>query len=879
VNAPSFWNQSTAALTRALGSGTAGLATDEANRRLSVYGPNDAAAPKRRPAWQRFLALFANPLVIILLFASALSAATGDTASFVIVVTIVVLSVVIDFVQEMRAQNAVDALQAKVALRARTVRDGQEVAVRVAELVPGDVVKLRAGDLVPADGRLLAARDFFVNQALLTGESYPVEKHLVEEPRPASSVITAEGVALAGTSVVSGTAMLLVCATGRQTALGMLADTLVANPPPTAFEIGLRQFSELILRIIALTVLFVLTESLWFHRGWLESLMFALALAVGLTPELLPMIVTITLGRGAVRMARRRVIVKRLAAIHNLGAMDVLCTDKTGTLTEARMRLVRTVDAAGAESRRVFELAWLNSQFETGLKSPLDDAILEHDSIDTSGWRKLDEVPFDFERRRVSVLAEKDSERLLIVKGAPEDVLRLCTSTEQPDRSTVALSEAARAELMASFERIGEDGCRALGVAYRVVALDHPTAVVTDETELVFAGFAVFLDPPKESAAAAINAMAQDGVAVKIITGDNERVSTHLCGQLKVKVLGVITGDELTALSDEALLARVRGVNLFCRITPPQKLRVLMTLKRTGQTVGFLGDGINDAPALHAADVGISVDSAADVAKAAADIVLLEHDLGVLHEGVVEGRCTVVNVRKYILMASSANLGNIVSMVIAGLLLPFLPLLPIQVLLTNLIYDIAQTGLPFDRVDRDVVARPVHWDIGLIERFMLVIGPISTLFDVMTFGVLLLLFRATETQFRTGWFIESLVTQILMIFAVRTRHHLFASRPHVAVTLLALASVALTLALPFLPMGVWFEFVAPTWSYYLFLALVVLGFLITVEAVKRLFYARLAGSVSLRGDFQALTRQVLPHPEASVGDRDAALESGPLETP
>jgi len=853
VNDRSFWNQTTAALLQALRSGSAGLATDEANRRLSVYGPNDAAAPKRRPAWQRFIVLFANPLVIILLFASALSAATGDIASFVIVVTIVVLSVVMDFVQEMRAQNAVDALQAKVALRARAVRDGKEVTVLVTELVPGDVVKLCAGDMVPADGRLLAARDFFVNEALLTGESYPVEKHFVEQPEPASSVITAEGVALAGTSVVSGIATLLVCATGRQTALGMLADTLIAKPPPTAFEIGLRRFSELILRITVLMVLFVLTESLWFHRGWLESLMFALALAVGLTPELLPMIVTVTLGRGAVRMARRRVIVKRLAAIHNLGAMDVICTDKTGTLTEARMRLVRAVDGAGAESRRVFELAWLNSHFETGLKSPLDDAILEDDNIDISAWCKLDEVPFDFERRRVSVLVEKGSERILIVKGAPEDVLRLCTSTEQLDRGTVALTEAGRGKLMASFERIGEDGCRALGVAYRRVAFDHPTAVVSDETELVFAGFAVFLDPPKESAAAAISAMAHDGVAVKIITGDNERVAVHLCAQLKVEVLGVVSGDELTGLSDEALLARVRGVNLFCRITPPQKLRVLMTLKRAGQTVGFLGDGINDAPALHAADVGISVDSAADVAKAAADIVLLEHDLGVLHEGVVEGRCTVVNVRKYILMASSANLGNIMSMVIAGLFLPYLPLLPIQVLLTNLIYDIAQTGLPFDRVDREVVARPVHWDIRLIERFMVVMGPVSTLFDVLTFAVLLLVFRATEAQFRTGWFIESLVTQILMIFAVRTRRHLFASRPHVAVTLLAMVCSALALALPFLPMGVWFEFVAPTRSYYLFLAFVVLGFLITVETVKRMFYAHQAASISPREEFRVLT--------------------------
>jgi P-type Mg2+ transporter len=841
MSAPPFWNETTTALTETLGSGPAGLSIDEANRRLSVYGPNDAAAPKRRSPWLSFLGRFANPLVIILLFASLLSAVTGDVDSFVIVVTIIMLSVLMDFVQEMRAQNAVDALQAKVALRASTVRGGQEVTVFVTELVPGDVVKLCAGDLVPADGRLLAARDFYVNEALLTGESYPVEKHAVERPRPVAELVASEGAALAGTSVVSGTATLLVCATGGRTALGMVADTLIAKPPPTAFQIGLNRFSALMLRITVLLVLFVLTESIWFHRGWLESLMFAAALAVGLTPELLPMIVTITLARGAVRMARQQVIVKRLAAIHNLGAIDVLCTDKTGTLTEARMRLMRAVDAAGTESRHVFELAWLNSHFGTGLKSPLDDAILERDSVDASAWRKLDEVPFDFERRRVSVLIEKDSDRLLIVKGAPENVLRACTAVEQPDGNASPLTEDRRAELIASFERIGEEGCRAVGVAHSRVGLNHTTAEIADETELVFAGFAVFLDPPKASAATAIRAMENDGVAVKILTGDYERVATHLCDQLGIKVLGVVTGDELTKLSDEALLARLHRINLFCRVTPPQKLRVLLALKRAGQAVGFLGDGINDAPALHAADVGISVDSAVDVAKAAAEVVLLERDLGVLHQGVMEGRRTVVNVDKYVLMASSANFGNIVSMALAGLILPFLPLLPIQVLLTNLIYDVAQVALPFDWVDRETVADPVHWDVRLIERFMLVMGPISTVFDMLTFGVLMLLFQTGVTQFRTGWFIESLVTQILMVFSVRTRRHLFATRPHIAVTLLAIGAAALTVALPFLRVGAWFQFVAPPWSYYLFLALVVVGFLITVEAVKRIFYTHLAG--------------------------------------
>ena len=836
-----FWNQTIVELTASLGTGEGGLATEEAARRFVQFGPNDATAPKRPPAWRRFLGRFANPLVVILLFASVLSAAAGDIPSFVIIASIVLLSSVLDFVQESRAQVAVDALQAKVALRARVVRAGQDLMVPVTELVPGDVVRLSAGDLVPADGRLTAAKDFFVNEALLTGESYPVEKHATSAPGTAADLIHADGAALAGTSVISGSATLLVCATGRHTILGQLADTLIARPPPNSFEIGLRRFSYLLLRITVLLVLVVLTESLWFQRGWFESVMFALALAVGLTPELLPMIVTITLARGAVRLAQHKTIVKRLPAIHNFGGMDVLCTDKTGTLTEARIRLVRAIDAAGTESRSVFELAWLNSHYETGLKSPLDDAILEHASIDATSWQKLDEVHFDFERRRVSVLLQKAGapQRLLVVKGAPEDVLRLSTTTARADGEAAPLDSAMRKQLAAAFDQISAEGCRALGIAYRSVPADHDSAVVNDEAALVFAGFAVFLDPPKASAAAAIRALTDDGVDVKIVTGDNEKVTVHLCAQLGLTVQGVLTGEELAVLSDEALSARLRRTNLFCRVTPQQKLRLLMALKHAGHTVGYVGDGINDAPALHAADVGISVDSAADVAKAAADIILVEQDLGVLHEGVVEGRRTVVNVRKYILMACSANFGNIVSMALAGLFLPFLPLLPIQVLLTNLIYDVAQMGLPIDLVDREAVARPIHWDIRMIERFMLILGPVSTVFDLITFAVLLLVLHVGLAEFRTGWFVESLVTQILMIFAVRTRRHLFASRPHAMVALLALGTTALTLVLPFLPPGRWFEFVAPSWPFWVYLVFVVALFLAAVETVKRAFYARL----------------------------------------
>jgi Mg2+-importing ATPase len=495
----------------------------------------------------------------------------------------------------------------------------------------------------------------------------------------------------------------------------------------------------------------------------------------------------------------------------------------------------------GADSDRVLTLAWLNSYFESGLRSPLDAAILAHGTLDPSPWHKIDEVPFDFGRRRISVLVEREGARTLIIKGAPEDVMRICAFVETPDGGSRPLTDELRAELDARFRQLSIQGFRLLGIASREEPTDQARIVLIDESDLTFSGFAVFLDPPKDSASAALAALAAAGVAVKILTGDNEQVAQHLCAELGFDPGKLITGQELTALSEDSLTGCLSETRLFCRVTPQQKLRVIMALKRMGQTVGFLGDGINDAPALHVADVGISVDGAADVAKAAASIILLEHDLGVVHDGVMEGRRTIVNTGKYILMASSANFGNIFSMVLAGLILPFLPLLPIQVLLTNLIYDVAQIGLPLDNVDAEAVARPIHWDIRLIERFMIVMGPISTIFDMATFAVLLLLFQADEAVFRTGWFVESLVTQILMVFAVRTRRHLFASRPHPAVVGLAIGATALTLALPFLPVvGGWFEFEYPPAGYFAFLLAMVAGFLAITEFVKRAFYARMA---------------------------------------
>ena len=591
------------------------------------------------------------------------------------------------------------------------------------------------------------------------------------------------------------------------------------------------------MRLTVLMVLFVLVVNISFHRPVLESLMFALALAVGLTPELLPMIVTVTLARSALELSKRKVIVKRLTAIHDLGAMNVLCTDKTGTLTEATIKLMRAIDGRGVESKAVYANAYINSQFETGMKSPLDQAILSAHPFDMAEWKKIDEVPFDFERRRVSVLVEHGAERRLIVKGAPEDLLRLSAQYEDADGKMLPLDGETRHSFEATLDGLGAQGFRALGIASRVVDASHQTAAISDESSLVFSGFAVFLDPPKTSAGATIQAMTAAGISVKVLTGDNELVSRHVFAEIGVPVTGVLTGDALTNLSEEALIGQLPRVNMFCRVNPQQKLRILLALKRLGNVVGFMGDGINDAPALHAADVGISVDGAADVARAAADLILLEHDLSVVRDAVVCGRGTVQNVSKYVLMGSSSNFGNMFSMAGAALILPFLPMLPIQILLNNLLYDISEIAIPFDQVDEEAIAGPVKWDIKFIERFMLVFGPISSVFDFLTFYVLLYLFGAGETLFQTGWFIESITTQVLVVFAIRTRRPLFRSWPHLFLAAMALGVIAVAMALPLLPVvGRWLGFVAPPPLFFVFLIGATLAYLAIVEITKHIFY-------------------------------------------
>ncbi len=836
-----FWQQRVPELLKRLNTTAEGLSSREATDRLKQAGPNMLRPPRKRALVLQFLARFKNPLVIILLAASAVSAFTGDVTSFLIISAVVVMSVTLDFIQEHRAGKAAEELRQSVAIRVQALRDGKSIEIPAATLVPGDVVSLSAGDLIPGDGRVIVAKDFFVQQALLTGESYPVEKFPRDLPGAGQDMVDAVNSVFMGTSAVSGSATVLICRTGPSTSLGEISNTLTSKAPQTSFEQGTQRFGLLIMRFTILLVLFVVLTNAFFHRPWLESFLFAVALAVGLTPELLPMIVSVTLARGAMRMAKKKVIVKRLESIHNLGSMDVLCTDKTGTLTEARIHLERHVDALGRDSSRVLELAYLNSFFESGLRSPMDDAILDHKEIDVTSWKKIDEVPFDFERRRVSVIIDDGKDRILVVKGAPDDILGFCILCEENgEENPKPMDVAALARVRALHETFARDGFRVLGVAWKRVAQTEHHAVVNDETELVFAGFAAFFDPPKKSAQAALANLTRAGVAVKVVTGDNELVTRHICEKLDLPITGILTGPEMQRMDDNALAAIVENVNLFCRVNPAQKNRVILALKQRGRVVGYMGDGINDAPSLHSGDIGISVASAVDVAKNAAEMILLEQDLNVLHEGVIEGRRTFGNIMKYIMMGTSSNFGNMFSMAGATLFLPFLPMLPVQILLNNLLYDVSEIPIPLDSVDEEYLTQPRHWKMNFIRNFMLSVGPVSSVFDFLTFYIMLHLFHAGEKLFHTGWFIESMATQVLVIFIIRTRRNPFKSRPNIWLTLCSLLVVFLATVLPFTPLGRYFGFVPPPLSFYAILAGLVFFYLFAVEGIKQWFFRRFA---------------------------------------
>lgn len=831
-DAQAFWQASPDETLKLLAADHGGLSSAEAAVRLQSDGPNELAVARRRHLATELFRRLANPLIAILLFAAAIAGVTGDLTSFAIIVVVIVLSTALDMVQERRAEATADALKRSIALHATVLRDGAAIELPTRELVAGDIVMLAAGDLVPADGIVLAANGAQVNEALLTGEPYPVEKQ--EAPaRDAQVPAEARNALFHGTALIGGTATMLVAATGSQTRFGAIAASLAGKQPPTAFEHGIHKLGMLIARLTLFLVLFVLLAHLSLGRPPIQSFLFAMALAVGLTPELLPMIMTVSLARGAQRMAAEKVVVKRLSAIHDLGQMDILCTDKTGTLTEARIALVGHPGIDGADDERVAELAAVNARFETGLKSPLDEALLQH-MADRSlvGWTKIDERPFDFERRRVSVLAEKDGERIEIVKGAPETVLALCARAQNHTGAIIPLDDSLRAQLVSLHDTRAAQGLRLLGLAWKPAAGLARIGADGDE-ELIFAGYCVFIDPPKTSATSAVARLEAQGIRIKVISGDADAVVRHLVAALSLPISGVLTGAEIRSLSDAALAARVEGVDLFARVTPDQKTRIVRALKARGHTVGFLGDGINDAPAIRAADIGLSVDTATDVAREAADMILLAPDLGVLADGVAQGRRTYANIMKYIRMGTSSNFGNMLTMALASLWLPFLPLTAVQVLLNNLIYDFSQIGIPFDNADKDDLARPHGWDLTGIMRFTAIMGPLSSVFDIATFALLLGLFKADVATFRTIWFIESMATQILVVFVIRTTLPLWRGRPHRAMTLSALGGLAAALALPFMA-GDLLGFATPNGAMLGAVALLVVAYLASAELLKHM---------------------------------------------
>ena len=814
-----------------------GLTGAEARKRLRQGGPNEPAPAPRRHLGTDVLGLLGNPLALILLVASGISAALGDVVNATLIALMVVLSVVLNFVQTYRSERAAARLRETVAPQATVLRDGVWTELPRRELVLGDVIRLGAGDRVPADARLLETRELHVQQAALTGESMPAEKDATGAPGEPSTSPDARHMVFLGTSVVSGTGLAVVTATGRATAFGDIAAKLSERPPETEFERGTRRFALLIMRVVIFLVLFVLTTSLALGRPPFESLLFAVALAVGLTPEFLPMITTVTLTQGAVRMARRNVIVRHLAAIEDFGSMDVLCSDKTGTLTTGEMVLAHALDPLGQPASRPFALAALNSFHETGIRSPLDVAILGHGATDAAEWTKLDEIPFDFERRRLSVVLEHEAERLLVTKGAPEPILDLSVAWEDRGASR-PLDAEMRTACRATYERLSAEGYRVLAVARRPVA-PRPAYSRADERDLVLVGYLAFNDPVAPGVAEALDALRRDGVTVKILTGDSELVARHVCGQVGIDAARIVSGDEIQRMSGSALGGVVERVDVFARVSPAQKTAILLALKSRGHVVGFLGDGINDAPSLHAADVGISVANAVDVARDAADLVLGERNLGVLHAGILEGRRAFANAMKYVLMGTSSNFGNVLSMAVAAVVLPFLPMLPTQILLNNFLYDLAQITIPTDAVDPELVATPQRWDVGLIQRFMVGIGPISSLYDFLTFAVLLGVFGASAALFHTGWFVESLATQTLVLFVIRTTGNPLRSRPSLPLALTTLTVVLVAIALPFSPLAEVLGFVPLPAGFFAFLAGATLTYLLLVEVVKRrLFRSR-----------------------------------------
>jgi P-type Mg2+ transporter len=829
-----------------------GLDHEEAEQRLDKYGPNELSLTQHMGFWADMMHRLSSPLVVQLLVITVVSAAIGEVKSTIIVGAMILLSVGLSYILDRRSSLAVEALGKRVQSRTFVFREGVEVEIKMSEIVPGDIVLLQAGSIVPADLRLIAAKDFFVSESTLTGESMPVEKTITGPSKLPQAALELTNACFLGTSVTSGTARGVVINTGTRTIFGAISERLAGKREATSFDVGVRSFTWLMIRFMVVMTFAVFLIVGLTKGDWLEALLFGLSIAVGLTPEMLPMIVTVNLAKGALTMAKKKVIVKRLPSIQNFGAIDILCTDKTGTLTQDKVVLERHVDIVGHASEEVLNYAYLNSYFQTGLRNLIDRAVIEHADLNADqDCRLVDELPFDFQRRRMSVVVEVEGDHVLICKGAVEEIYSCC-SHYQIDDEIYPLIDLIRSDLFEEVDKLNRDGFRVLGIAYREFTSDRNVFTVQDESQLVLLGYIAFFDPPKVSATEALTLLPQIGVSVKVLTGDNGLVTETVCRNVGLSVERIVTGAELAQLSPSEFSQTVLACNVFVKLSPMQKEQIVRDLRKSGHVVGFMGDGINDAPALKAADVGISVDSGVDVAKEAADIILLEKSLLVLEEGIMEGRRVFANIIKYIRMGSSSNFGNMFSVIGASYLLPFLPMLPVQILANNLLYDLSQTGIPTDNVDEELITHPLKWNINNIKRFMICIGPISSLFDYATFALMWFFFHcsafldpattllqqeALAKLFQTGWFVESLLTQTLIVHIIRTRRIPFVgSCASLPMTLTTLAIMAIGSWLPYSPFADALGLVALPAMYWAWIAAFLMAYAVLTHGVKTWFF-------------------------------------------
>lgn len=834
-NPQPFWSIPAAETIKNLQTKNSGLTTSEAQKRLISYGANRLKPKKRSDVFSLLISQFNSPIILILLFATGLSFFLHNFVDATIILIIVLVSGLLGFWQEHGATNAVAKLLAIVQIKASILRDGKEQEIPIENIVPGDIVILNAGDIVPGDCLLLESKDIFVDEAMLTGETFPVEKTGAVLPANTALALRTNSLWM-GTHIVSGSAKALVALTGKDTEFGKVSERLDVKPEETDFEHGIRRFGYFLGEVTLVLVVLIFAINVYLQRPVLDSFLFSLALAVGLTPQLLPAIISINLAHGAKKMAEKKVIVKRLASIENFGSMNVLCSDKTGTLTEGTVKVQSANDVDGNPSDKVLLYAYLNAFYETGFTNPIDEAIRNFKPVDLVDYKKQDEIPYDFLRKRLSIVVTHGDEHLMVTKGALSNILEVCSVAETKEGTTVDIA-SVKDQIEKHFEEFSNQGFRTLGIAYRNISTE-PVINKDDEVNMTFLGFLTLFDPPKENIADTIMRLKKLGVSLKVITGDNRLVAASISKKIGLADNKIISGPDLGKMSDSALQKRVSTIDVFAEIEPNQKERIIIALRKAGHVVGYMGDGINDASALHAADVGISVDTAADVAKDAADIVLLEKDLAVLLEGVNEGRTTFANTLKYVFMATSANFGNMFSMAGVSLFIPFLPLLPKQILLTNLMTDFPEMTIATDNVDKEMIDHPRRWDIKAIRKFMITFGLVSSVFDYLTFGLLLIVLKASEAQFRTGWFLESVISASLIVLVIRSRKPFFKSKPGKYLLITTLAIAVITLILPITPIGKIFGFTPLPITTYLLLLLIVVIYIVAAEITKTFFYKK-----------------------------------------